>query len=67
MNPKGQGEARKNSASHNKFKKKPDMKEMQCYCNKMFGLFTRDCYFNKEANDNDKEKSLFSHAEKSDS
>lgn len=61
-----QCETRKNSANQNqKFKKKIDMKEVQCYCYQRFGHYARDCYFNKD-NGDDKGMAQLAHAGNSD-
>lgn len=58
-----QGETSKNCAAHNqKFNKKVEMKEVQCYCCQKFGHYARDFYFNKEYNWCDKGVTQFAHA-----
>lgn len=53
-NPNNQQETNKNGVSHkNKFKKKIDLKEVQCYCSQRFRDYARDNYFNKESNASD--------------
>lgn len=43
------------------------MNEVQCYCCQKFGHYAIDCYFNEEANENDKGVTQFSHAGSNDS
>lgn len=65
---RSQSETSKNGATQNqKFKKKVEMKEVQCYCFQKFGHHAPNCCCNKESNGGDKFVIQFAHTGCSDS
>jgi len=67
-NSMNQGESSKTGSSINKkFKKKIDMKQVQCYCCQKFGHYVTDCYRNKDSNASDKDEAQLAHAGNGDS
>lgn len=67
-NSKNYGDTSKNYAPRNqKFKKQMEIKEIKCYCCRIFVHCARECYFNKESNENDNGVTEFALAESNDS